>query len=117
MISSGCAAWPEEDITYCAFSSADEAGVPVDDCGNVDGSVLYVYGSVVAVGKETNGETVSGTCARRGWGPVRSQCLQEKRGPRQHPRLSCIFCDPNEFQKYVLEYTSLKNDSMPRGEE
>ena len=78
MISSGCAAWPEEDITYCAFSSADEAGVPVDDCGNVDGSVLYVYGSVVAVGKETNGETVSGTCARRGWGPVRSQCLQRK---------------------------------------
>lgn len=70
MISSGCAAWPEEDMTYCAFSSAEEAGVPVDDCGNVDGSVLYVYGSVVAVGKETNGETVSGTCASRGWGPV-----------------------------------------------
>ncbi len=34
---------------------------PVEDGGSVEGRDLYVYGRVVAVGKETKGETVSGT--------------------------------------------------------
>jgi hypothetical protein len=67
IISSGCAAWPEEDTTYWDFSSPD---TPVEDGGNDDGSgLLYVYGSVVAVGRDTNGDTVKGTCARRGCVP------------------------------------------------
>lgn len=65
-MSSGCAACPEGDTTYFVFSSAAEAGVPVDDAGSVDGMVLYVYGRVVAVGRETNGDTVNGTCANSG---------------------------------------------------
>lgn len=28
-----------------------------------------MYGSVVAVGRETKGETVKGTCSRSGWEP------------------------------------------------
>lgn len=40
--------------------------LPVEDCGNVEGSVLYVYGSVVAVGSDMKGETVSGICASSG---------------------------------------------------
>jgi hypothetical protein len=39
IISSGCAAWPEEDTTYWDFSSPDP---PVDEGGSVDGRVLYV---------------------------------------------------------------------------
>lgn len=70
MISSGCAAWPEGDTTYLVLSSVPGAGTPVDEGGRVDGRVLYVYGSVVAVGRETNGDTVNGTCASSGSGPV-----------------------------------------------
>jgi hypothetical protein len=65
MISSGCAAWPEEETTYCDLSSP----TPVEGGGNVDGKVLYVYGRVVALGRDTNGDTVKGTCARRGCVP------------------------------------------------
>ncbi len=39
MISSGCAAWPDEETTYGVFSSPDE-GVPVDETGSVDGRLL-----------------------------------------------------------------------------
>lgn len=39
MISSGWAAFPEDETTYFAFSSPG-AGAPVDDAGNVDGRVL-----------------------------------------------------------------------------
>jgi hypothetical protein len=67
MISSGCAAWPDAETTYWDFSSA--VAVPVDEGGSVDGRVLYVYGRVVEVGRETNGDTVNGTCASRGWEP------------------------------------------------
>lgn len=66
IISLGCAAWPEEDTTYWDFSSPD---APVEEGGSVDGRVLYVYGRVVAVGRDTNGDTVSGTCASRGCVP------------------------------------------------
>lgn len=69
MISSGCAACPELETTYLDFSS-DEEGAPVDDGGSVEGSVLYVYGRVVAEGRDTKGDTVKGTCASNGWGPV-----------------------------------------------
>ena len=37
--------------------------------GSVEGMLLYVYGRVAAVGSETKGETISGTCAKRGWVP------------------------------------------------
>lgn len=47
--------------------------LPVDEGGNVDGSVLYVYGRVVAVGNEMNGDTVKGIWASRGCDPVYSQ--------------------------------------------
>lgn len=70
-MSSGCAAWPEDDTTYLGFPSLDVAEAAVEDGGKVDGRVLYVYGRVVAVGRETNGETVRGTCAKRGWVPER----------------------------------------------
>lgn len=40
--------------------------VEVEEGGSVDGSGLYVYGSGGAVGREMNGDTVSGTCASRG---------------------------------------------------
>ena len=66
IISSGCAAWPDDETTYGTLSSLVEAVVPVDEGGNVEGRVLYVYGKVVAVGRDTNGDTVRGTCARRG---------------------------------------------------
>jgi hypothetical protein len=69
IISSGCAACPEDDTTYCGLSSPGED--LVDDGGRVEGKLLYVYGRVVAVGRETNGETVNGTCARRGCVPIR----------------------------------------------
>ena len=42
--------------------------LPVEDGGRVEGNDLYVYGSVVAVGNEMNGDTVSGTWASNGWG-------------------------------------------------
>lgn len=42
----------------------------MDDAGSVEGRVLYVYGRVVAVGSETNGDTVNGIWARRGWEPA-----------------------------------------------
>ena len=61
MISSGWAAWPEDEITYLGLS--EPLASPVEDGGRVDGSVLYVYGRVVAVGKEIKGETVKGICA------------------------------------------------------
>lgn len=41
----------------------------VEDGGRVEGKALYVYGSVVAVGSDMNGDTVRGICARYGWGP------------------------------------------------
>jgi hypothetical protein len=73
MISSGCAACPEAEITYLGFSSVGVDVLPVDDGGKVDGSVLYVYGRVVAVGNEIKGETVRGICASSGWdSPSRS---------------------------------------------
>ena len=51
-------------------------------------------------------------------GDLFTQSVSAEEGePQQHPRLSCIFCDPNEFQRDSYEYMSLKNDSMPRGEE
>ena len=58
MISSGWAACPEAETTYFGFSVPLSS--PVDDGGRVEGSDLYVYGSVVAVGRDMNGETVSG---------------------------------------------------------
>lgn len=70
MISSGCAAWPDEETTYLGFSSDEFVVVPVDDGGSVEGSVLYVYGRVVAVGSEMKGETVRGTCASSGCASV-----------------------------------------------
>lgn len=59
-MSSGCAEYPDEDTTYGTFSSPG-CRVPMDDCGRVEGIFLYVYGRVVAVGREMNGETVNGT--------------------------------------------------------
>ena len=35
----------------------------------MDGSVLCVYGRVVAAGREMDGDTVKGTCANNGWEP------------------------------------------------
>lgn len=64
MISSGDAAWPERETTY--FSLSLPLLSVVDEGGNVDGKGLYVYGRVVAVGNEMNGETVRGICASRG---------------------------------------------------
>ncbi len=43
-------------------------GGSVADGGSVEGRVLYVYGRVVAVGRETNGETVRGTWTSTGCG-------------------------------------------------
>lgn len=41
IISSGCAAWPDEDTTYGVFSSPPaDAAIPVDDGGRVEGRVL-----------------------------------------------------------------------------
>lgn len=34
----------------------------------MDGTDLYVYGRVVAVGKDIKGDTVKGIWARSGWG-------------------------------------------------
>ena len=42
------------------------ASEPVEEGGSVEGRDLYVYGSVVAVGSDTNGDTVRGTWARSG---------------------------------------------------
>lgn len=82
IISSGCAACPEDDTTYCDFSSPDD-GAPVDEGGKVEGRFLYVYGRVVAVGKDTKGETVSGTCWSRGCVPGCGQqsLIVRKRSP------------------------------------
>lgn len=70
MISSGDAAWPERETAY--FSRSVPLLSAVDEGGNVDGRGLYVYGSVVAVGNEMNGETVRGIWARRGWDPIKA---------------------------------------------
>ena len=43
-------------------------GGSIIDGGMVEGSCLKVYGRVVAEGRERNGETVSGTWARRSCG-------------------------------------------------
>lgn len=40
IISSGCAACPEEETTYLALPSADVIALPVEDGGSVEGSVL-----------------------------------------------------------------------------
>jgi hypothetical protein len=70
IMSFGCAACPVEETTYGDFCSPEEdAGGPVDDGGRVEGRLLYVYGKVVAEGKDTNGETVNGTCANNRCGP------------------------------------------------
>lgn len=45
-------------------------GGSMQDWGSVEGRDLYVYGRVVWVGRERNGETVRGSCARSGWDPV-----------------------------------------------
>jgi hypothetical protein len=45
-------------------------GSTVTDGGRIEETDLYVYGSVTEVGRLMKGETVSGTWARRGWGPV-----------------------------------------------
>jgi hypothetical protein len=63
-MSSGRAPCPLEEITYCGFSLEFES--TVIDGGKVEGTLLYVYGSVTAVGKEMNGETVNGTWASSG---------------------------------------------------
>jgi len=68
MISCGDAACPDFDTTY--FSRSTPLASAVDEGGNVDGRGLYVYGSVVAVGSEMNGETVKGIWASNGWDPV-----------------------------------------------
>ena len=68
MISSGDAAWPERERMYFSLSLPFESAV--EDGGRVDGRGLYVYGSVVAVGSEMNGETVKGIWASKGWAPV-----------------------------------------------
>ncbi len=47
------------EVTYFGFSAP--VVWPVDDEGKVEGSDLYVYGSVVAVGRLMNGDTVKGT--------------------------------------------------------
>ena len=67
MMSSGWAACPDAETTYLGFSSAEVVVLPVEEGGRVEGNVLYVYGSVVAVGSEMKGETVRGTWASRGW--------------------------------------------------
>jgi hypothetical protein len=41
---------------------------------------LYVYGRVVAVGRDTNGDTVRGTCARSGCVPGAVSCSRDGRG-------------------------------------
>ena len=61
--SSGRAPCPLEETTYCGFSVALES--TVTDDGRVEGTVLYVYGSVTADGHEMNGETVKGTWASK----------------------------------------------------
>lgn len=79
MISPGDAAWPERETTYFTLSEPEESAV--DDGGRVDGSGLYVYGRVVAVGSEMKGETVRGIWASSGWDPSRrsvEECLLEK---------------------------------------
>lgn len=75
-ISSGCAAWPLPETTYCGFEPVAAAVdvVPVEEGGSVEGSVLYVYGRVVAVGREMKGETVRGTWASSGCASVGGAC-------------------------------------------
>lgn len=51
---------------YFGFSSILPDAMPVEEAGSVDGIVLYVYGRVVATGREMNGETVKGICASNG---------------------------------------------------
>lgn len=74
-MSSGWAAWPEEEMTYlglaaaagsCSLPFCVATPMPVAEGGRVEGMDLYVYGRVVAVGRLTKGETVRGTCWRRG---------------------------------------------------
>lgn len=69
-MSSGCAACPVDDMMYFGLSSVLPDVLPVVEAGSVDGIVLYVYGRVVAVGREMKGETVKGICASNGWDPV-----------------------------------------------
>lgn len=87
MISLGFAACPDEDTTYFGFSSPMPA--PVEDGGNVDGIDLYVYGNVVAVGSEMNGETVNGICASNGCDPADRFSIIGSRGV-MNTLLSCM---------------------------
>lgn len=63
-MSSGRAACPLEETTYCGFSLELES--TVTDDGRVESTLLYVYGSVTVDGKEMNGDTVNGTWASNG---------------------------------------------------
>ena len=78
MISSGWAAWPLDETTYFGFSVPFESTVA--DGGRDDGTFLYVYGRVTAVGNDINGDTVNGTCASRVCDPNPSQCTSERFG-------------------------------------
>ena len=48
----------------------------IDD-GKVEGTLLYVYGSVTAEGNETKGDTVNGTWASNGCDPRGGQKMLE----------------------------------------
>lgn len=52
-----------------------------------------MYGRVVEVGRETNGDTVKGTCASRGWEPGRWSVVYPIGALEENERLSCIFAD------------------------
>lgn len=71
-MSSGCATWPLAETTYAAFSVSGDGWIT--EGGSEVGTLLYVYGSVTAVGNEMNGETVRGTCVRKGC--VSTDCRQ-----------------------------------------
>lgn len=64
IISSGCAVCPDGATTYFSLSTPLESAV--DEGGRVEGNGLYVYGRVVAVGKEMKGDTVNGIWASKG---------------------------------------------------
>lgn len=66
--SSGCTARPVDERMNCGPESGAWpllSGI-MDEGGRDGGKLLYVYGSDAAVGRDTNGDTVRGTCARSG---------------------------------------------------
>lgn len=64
MMSSGWAACPLDDFTYCGLSLLDP--LATTEAGSDVGTVRKVYGSVTAVGICTKGDIVKGTCANKG---------------------------------------------------